>query len=454
MGNSVSNSQGVSFQRKEDRIKLDDSLSKPKGARRIATSRKVCVTAGTHLSRASPVRYVLQPVTPGDNWGIYSPASPSLSVSGELKAGKAVIASCSVSHSCPSGLPHLTWNHTGTLIVQSEQLTNGQWRVTSNLTFTAANSDNNKRLTCTAEYQHNTSEQRSKILNVKYAPASVEVETESTVVREGDTVELRCSSDSNPPAHSYQWYNITGTLLSEEKTYKLHNVSRRNTAFYCAAINTEGHKNSTPVKISVEYAPASVEVETESTVVREGDTVELRCSSDSNPPAHSYQWYNITGTLLSEEKTYKLHNVSRRITAFYCAATNTEGHKNSTPVKISVEYAPEIKEGLACTTKTTGVACLCIVDSEPPPEIEWLLPVGTHASSSTERHGSITLGILRSTQRLTETVTCQASNSRGNTATTFSPSQTDKPLYCVIAVASVLLVAALAVMVWLTRRNG
>ncbi|KAG5855832.1 hypothetical protein ANANG_G00000780 [Anguilla anguilla] len=129
----------------------------------------------------------------------------------------------------------------------------------------------------------------------------------------------------------------------------------------------------------------------------------MQCSSDSNPPAHDYQWYNITGTLLSEERIYKLHNVSRHTKALYCAAINTEGHKNSTPAKISVE-----------------------LDSEPPAEITWLLQRGSDASAGTERHGSITLGTLRSTQRLTE-LTCQASNSRGNTSAVFTPPQSGRP---------------------------
>ncbi|KAG5855833.1 hypothetical protein ANANG_G00000790 [Anguilla anguilla] len=95
-----------------------------------------------------------------------SPASPRLTVSGEVKAGDAVTASCSVSHSCPTELPHLIWSRSGTTTNQSEELPNGQWRVTSSLTFTATNSDHNQHLTCTAKYQQVTSVQSSKILNV------------------------------------------------------------------------------------------------------------------------------------------------------------------------------------------------------------------------------------------------------------------------------------------------
>ncbi|KAJ8332802.1 hypothetical protein SKAU_G00416980 [Synaphobranchus kaupii] len=140
-----------------------------------------------------------------------SPASPSLSVSGELKAGKAVIASCSVSHSCPSGLPHLTWNHTGTLIVQSEQLTNGQWRVTSSLTFTAANSDHNKRLICTAEYQNNIKTvQSSTILNVRYPPRIGEGSVCTATIT---GVDCQCLVESWPTSR-VQWVLADGTIVN------------------------------------------------------------------------------------------------------------------------------------------------------------------------------------------------------------------------------------------------
>ncbi|XP_035289341.1 myelin-associated glycoprotein-like isoform X6 [Anguilla anguilla] len=263
-----------------------------------------------------------------------SPASPRLTVSREVKAGDAVTASCSVSHSCPMELPHLIWSRSGTTTNQSEELPNGQWKETSNLTFTATNSDHNQHLICTAKYQQVTSVQSSKILNVTYAPVRVEVEPESTVVKEGDAVEMQCSSDSNPPAHGYQWYNITGTLLSEERIYKLHNVSRHTKALYCAAINTEGHKNSTPAKISVEYPPS---IGAQSGCVAEITGVNCRCLVESRP-ASRVQWKLADG---KSENSSSVHSTDGQDSAtvhtlhFHlgftdvvsCYASNRHGHE-------------------------------------------------------------------------------------------------------------------------------
>ncbi|XP_031658759.1 myeloid cell surface antigen CD33-like [Oncorhynchus kisutch] len=97
-----------------------------------------------------------------------SPDPPSLSVREEVKVGEVVSASCSVSHSCPSDFPLLTWSHSGTHSVQSQQLTNVQWEVTSSLTFSPSSTDHNQSLVCTAAYRGGKTVKSLKTLNVKY----------------------------------------------------------------------------------------------------------------------------------------------------------------------------------------------------------------------------------------------------------------------------------------------
>ncbi len=70
-------------------------------------------------------------------------------------------------------------------------------------------------------------------------------------MKENDSVELTCSSNSNPPANSYQWFSSNGTMLAKSPTYKLERVSRHTEAISCTAINTEGKNSSGPQKISV-----------------------------------------------------------------------------------------------------------------------------------------------------------------------------------------------------------
>ena len=83
------------------------------------------------------------------------------------------------------------------------------------------------------------------------APVDVKIEGVSSV-KEGDSVELRCFSDSNPAAHSYHWHNSRGPLPTTGPTITLENVTRLTEALYCTAINREGQGHSSPLKLNVE----------------------------------------------------------------------------------------------------------------------------------------------------------------------------------------------------------
>lgn len=83
------------------------------------------------------------------------------------------------------------------------------------------------------------------------APVNVKVDYKSDV-KEGEAVQLKCSSDAHPPASSYEWHNEIGVRLHQGRIYMLPNVSRHHTgALYCTANNTLGQGKSSPVQLNV-----------------------------------------------------------------------------------------------------------------------------------------------------------------------------------------------------------
>uniref|UniRef100_A0A8C7CDS5 Ig-like domain-containing protein n=1 Tax=Oncorhynchus kisutch TaxID=8019 RepID=A0A8C7CDS5_ONCKI len=124
----------------------------------------------------------------------------------EVKVGEVVSASCSVSHSCPSDFPLLTWSHSGTHSVQSQQLTNVQWEVTSSLTFSPSSTDHNQSLVCTAAYRGGKTVKSLKTLNVKSLEICVEdlnnVDGIGTLIRALDSVFLKEVKDRAYEAYS------------------------------------------------------------------------------------------------------------------------------------------------------------------------------------------------------------------------------------------------------------
>ncbi|KAG9334863.1 hypothetical protein JZ751_006340 [Albula glossodonta] len=345
---------------------------------------KNCSLRINHLQKGDTGPFAFRIVIEGPNKYSYfksmvtldvqdSPASPSLNVTGEVSAGKAVTISCSVSHTCPSEPPQITWSHNGTLNIQSEQLQppNGQWKVTSVLTFTPMIADHNKTLTCTAEYQQGQSAQASQLLSVKYAPVSVRAETETPVVKEGDSVQLVCSSDSNPKAHSYQWYDVTGSLQSKERILTLQKVPRD------------------------------------------------------------------TG-------------------AFYCTASNSEGSGKSSLVNISVEYPPEMGRESGCSAHITGVTCHCVVDSWPVSEVQWILAAGTVANSSSNTENQTqTLHTLRFSLGLTDMVSCRATNKHGQKKLDLNTNQRGilMAIYIPVCLSAALILILVTVALWKCSRG-
>ncbi|KAM4600966.1 sialic acid-binding Ig-like lectin 14 [Polymixia lowei] len=168
-----------------------------------------------------------------------TPEPNSFHVKEEVSLGEAVSASCSVSHSCPTDPPVFTWSLSGEVRFQSEGLDDGRWEATSSLTFHPTLALHNKALECTVTYRGGPKMKSSKVLKVKYAPLSVKVEYKSNVM-EGEDIQLRCSSDGYPAAHSYQWYSDSGALLYSGHVYLLRNISRHIARYGTVTIGTLG----------------------------------------------------------------------------------------------------------------------------------------------------------------------------------------------------------------------
>lgn len=295
---------------------------------------------------------------------ISQPSPISLSVKKEVVVGQTVSASCSVSHSCPDSPPVFTWSHSGDKHFQAQRLDESQWNATSALTFHPTSADHNKPLKCTVTYKGGQHHEASKVLKVKYAPVNVKVEYKSDV-KEGEAVQLKCSSDANPPASGYEWHNETGAQLEKGAVFMLPNVSRHHTG------------------------------------------------------------------------------------ALYCTAVNTVGRGKSHPVQLNVLYAPEVKTASSCSSNGNLVKCVCIAESKPPSVVHFVLSDKVLPSTKVEKHGAVTIGTLQAELGSYEFVLCMANNTQGNAnLTLFLPVNSKiQSLYMIIAIGAgvILLIPLIAV---------
>ncbi|XP_049587225.1 myelin-associated glycoprotein isoform X3 [Syngnathus scovelli] len=256
---------------------------------------------------------------------IHTPSPVELNVT-EDKTHLYVIASCSVTHSCPPSPPIILWSHFGRQLYQTRPLKNGQWEATSTLTLNLADA-NNTHLQCRATFRGGQQLEASRIINVKYAPVNVDVYY-SANIKEGEAARFECNCDANPPASSYEWHSQDGVELHKGKVFILANISRHTGGLYCTAINAMGNAKSSPVQLNVTYPP---EIKSVSSCSLEGEMVKCVCIAESRPPSNVEFFLN--NTILSRPDIDWHDSITiGTLRAFlpssdlvYCVAKNTLG---------------------------------------------------------------------------------------------------------------------------------
>ncbi|KAL6481947.1 hypothetical protein MHYP_G00100270 [Metynnis hypsauchen] len=213
---------------------------------------------------------------------------------------------------------------------------------------------------------------RKVTLHVRYGPKSVSVSiSPSGVIVEGSSVTLTCSSDANPPVE-YNWFKGT-SLLSKGKTYIMKKISSVDSGEYkCRSSNEHGEKLSEALTLNVLYPPKNISVSiSPSSVIVEGSSVTLTCSSDANPPVQKYTWFRKMGKEALKKPTsqiYSMSNISSAHSGEYrCMAKNTQGSRYSEYKSLTVLYAPQ--KALVSASETTegsSVTLTCSSDADPP----------------------------------------------------------------------------------------
>ncbi|XP_031419952.1 B-cell receptor CD22-like isoform X2 [Clupea harengus] len=192
---------------------------------------------------------------------------------------------------------------------------------------------------------------------------------------EGSSVTLVCSSDANPPVHTYTWYQKTRTghvwIGSGGQNYTITNVSSEHSGdYYCSARNMLNGAISAMLKLDVKYPPRSPQ-----TVLRpagdlvEGSSMTLTCSSEAHPPVHTYTWYRGRGAdsrRVGGGQNYSTSNMTYGHSGeYHCQAENLKGSRNSTTVFVDVLYPPR-NVSLSVSSVDGSITLTCTSDANPP----------------------------------------------------------------------------------------
>ncbi|XP_073716118.1 B-cell receptor CD22-like [Misgurnus anguillicaudatus] len=100
--------------------------------------------------------------------------------------------------------------------------------------------------------------------------------------------------------------------------------------------------NITDLQVEISDAPDKPIISIKpSGEIMEGDSVNLTCSSESNPPVHNYSWFKVNETSsVGSGQTYSISNFnSGHIGWFYCEAQNEVGSQRSAAVSLNGNVA-------------------------------------------------------------------------------------------------------------------
>ncbi|KAG1955814.1 hypothetical protein F2P79_007800 [Pimephales promelas] len=280
--------------------------------RREDSGRYSCAVDGhTHVSPDVQINVMYPPVNP----------VISISPSGVIVEGDSVTLNCISDSNPPAGIH---WIKRGMFV--------GSGRI---FIISKIRSDDSGEYKCKSINKHGEKYSDTVTLNVMYPPRSVSVSiSPSGVIVEGDSVTLNCISDSNPPAGIY-WFK-RGMFVGSARIFSISKIRSDDSGEYkCKSINKHGEKYSDNVTLNVMYPPRSVSVLISgSGVIVEGDSVTLKCISDSNPPAVNFSWFKENeSSAVGSGQSFSALQSGR----FYCQAHNQHGSQRSDAVTVTGE---------------------------------------------------------------------------------------------------------------------
>ncbi|XP_048105341.1 B-cell receptor CD22-like [Alosa alosa] len=217
---------------------------------------------------------------------------------------------------------------------------------------------------------------------VTISVTELQVSMTADTVTEGSNVTLTCDTTScylkaDTP---FIWYKNTQPTRHRaiNSTLHLNPVSSEDAGSYSCAVRGHEQHQSPEAALDVRYPPrnTAVFVDHHGEVVA-GDSVNLTCRSDANPPVHTYTWYRKTGnqtSLLGGGQSYVVANISYETSGlYYCVAQNSVGEQHSAAVSVPIAgqgFAKYVAIGILVVVALLLLPCLLCLSrrkSNAPP---------------------------------------------------------------------------------------
>ncbi|XP_066575213.1 B-cell receptor CD22 [Amia ocellicauda] len=217
----------------------------------------------------------------------------------------------------------------------------GQTLSVKNITF----KNDQEMYKCAVQNDAGNNKSEGITIILEYPPKETIVIVKPENVKEGDIINLTCTSKANPPVSSYTWFKIGGGVLSTSSAvHSFSQITIEDKGRYCCQVtNKLGTVNSTEVVIDVKYAPKGVTIKRPfEGAIHEGRDVTFKCNvQGSNPPEFGFAWYKDSMKTSTKGKDLHFQSISYTDAGSYCCeASNSVGSMKSEEIRIDVLYGP------------------------------------------------------------------------------------------------------------------
>ncbi|XP_046876636.1 cell surface glycoprotein MUC18-like isoform X1 [Hypomesus transpacificus] len=307
------------------------------------------------------------------------------------------VASCEARNGFPR--PNITWYRDNIPIVPAQGLvkivtlvtreSNDFYSVQSELQYKVTKEDKDTSFSCEVSFlvPGNVETARSREVNitVHYPTTVVELWKESPqgLVKEGDTVELRCQGDGNPPSPLtfIREQGLDEVLDVTDDVLVLTGVTRADSGVYqCQTLNLDSVSEvSDDIQLTVHYLDPAVVVPKDSEIMYKGESLTATCNALSSLETSTVWLKNghqvgLGHILLLQDATYDTAG------EYVCEVTvpSLPGLHTTGSVHIIVQGAPQVKDADREEAMDEAVGKLvnlsCEAHGFPLPSITWHIP--------------------------------------------------------------------------------
>ncbi|XP_038146299.1 cell surface glycoprotein MUC18 isoform X2 [Cyprinodon tularosa] len=353
------------------------------------------------------------------------------------------VASCEARNGYPK--PNITWYKDNEPLTPTAGQVNvitlvtrestGFYSVQSTLEYKLAKQDKDSRFFCEVSFSVpgdiRVMESHRINVTVHYPTTMVELWKESPkgLVKEGDTVELRCQGDGNPPPlfifSKEQEPDVV--LESRGDVLMLPTVSRKDSGIYqCRPLDSVGQAVKGEVQLTVHYLDPAVVIPKDSEVMLTGEDLVASCNALSSLKTVTV-WYK-DGEVVGHGNTLHLDDATFETSGEYVCSVivpSLPSLNTSGSVHIIVQGGPQVvgveEEVQLAEVAGRTVNLSCEAHGHPPPRISWSIIGSQHwdevMSKSNDHMTHSTVSVKVSSD---VSAVCNASNDMGTEVKVFS----------------------------------